>query len=129
METNPVHRAETEAAISRSQYSGSLLFPGTTWVWLGAALLISIGVAFELGLFGFGPYNSSDAWLFFSIGKNVWIMITNLIGPELRELLNVWPLMLVSLGLAILLLTRIRNELEPTTANSLLRKENHADRH
>ncbi len=51
-------------------------FPPQRFRGLAACLLILLGVAFELGMLGFGPYNSSDVWLFSVIGKNVWIALT-----------------------------------------------------
>jgi hypothetical protein len=126
METNPSHRAEQTLGNSQDHHSTRPEI-AAPFAWLAAALLILIGAAFELGMFGFGPYNSSDAWLFSSIGRNLWIMLTNLIVPELREFLNVWPLLLVSLGSAILLVARFWNRFEPATANSPQRRINHAN--
>lgn len=97
-----------------------------TLSWLVASLLILLGVAFELGMLGFGPYNSNDLWMFSAIGRNAWIILSNLTVPELRDIVRVWPLMLVSLGFAILLIVRRWNRYDSIAANSSGRKENHA---
>jgi hypothetical protein len=127
METTPVHRAEKTADDSRRGYSAGSLFPITTFAWLAAALLILLGAAFELGILGVGPYNSSDVWLFSMIGRNAWIMLADLVVPELRELVKVWPLILVSLGSAILLIARRWNRFDSMGAAGAGRKENHAN--
>jgi hypothetical protein len=127
METNQIHRAEQTGANSPSRRSANPSSPMASLSWLVASLLILLGVAFELGMLGFGPYNSSDVWLFFVIGKNVWIALSNLAVPELRDIVRVWPLMLVSLGSAILLIARRWNRYDSIAANGAGRKENHAN--
>jgi hypothetical protein len=126
METNQIHRAEQTEANSPDRRSFNPFFPTATLSWLAACLLILLGVAFELGMLGFGPYNSSDVWLFSVIGKNTWIAFTNLVVPELPDLVRIWPLILVSIGSAILLIARSRSRLNSITAASSRRKENHA---
>jgi hypothetical protein len=106
METNQIHRAEHPPAISQIRRSSNPSSPIATLAWLAACLLILLGVAFELGMLGFGPYNSNNLWMFSAIGRNVWIMLSNLAVPELRDIARMWPLMLVSLGSAILLIAR-----------------------
>ena len=101
-------------------------FPTATIAWLAACLLILLGVAFELGMLGFGPYNPSDAWLFSVIGRNIWIVLADLGIPGLRELVRIWPLMLVSLGSAIMLIAQRWNRANSMAASSG-RKENHAN--
>lgn len=97
-----------------------------TPAWLAAGLLILLGAAFELGILGFGPYNSSDAWLFAVIGKNAWMMLADLVVPELREILKVWPLILVTMGSAILLIAQPWNRIDSAAATSSGGEENHA---
>lgn len=124
METNQIHRAEQPAADSRRRSSTS---PITTFGWLVACLLILLGVAFELGMLGFGPYNSSGVWLYSVLGRNVWIMLTDFVIPQLRELVKTWPLMLVTLGSAILLIARRRNQFDTAVAPSSTMKEHHGN--
>jgi hypothetical protein len=127
METNQIHRAEPKAANSYCRNATNSSVPSATISWIAAGLLILLGVAFELGMLGFGPYNSSDVWLFSVIGKNAWIALTNLALPELREIVRIWPLLLVSLGSAILLIARRWSHFNSTAAASSGRDENHAN--
>jgi hypothetical protein len=99
----------------------------TTFAWLFACLLILLGVVFELGMMGFGPYNSSGVWLFSVIGGNGWIMLADLVVPELRVLAKVWPLVLVSLGSAIILIARHWNYSHMATAAGSVSKENNGN--
>jgi hypothetical protein len=124
METSQIHRAEKTVVGSRPRQSTA---PITTFAWLSACLLILLGAAFELGMLGFGPYNSSGVWLFSVVGKNGWIMLANLAVPELRELAKVWPLMLITIGSAILLVVRRRNHLDLAAASDSMSKENNAN--
>jgi hypothetical protein len=127
MEPNQIHRAEQIAANSDSRNATNSSVPNATISWIAAGLLILLGVAFELGMLGFGPYNSSDVWLFSVIGKNAWIALTNLALPELREIVRIWPMVLVSLGSAILLIARRWSHFNSSTAASSGRNENHAN--
>lgn len=127
METNQILRAELAETNSPIRRLPSRSSPVATLLWLAACLLIFLGVVFELGMLGFGPYNSSDAWLFSVIGKNVWIALTNFAIPELRELVRIWPLILVTLGSAILLIAARWTRLDSMTVTSSGRKENHAN--
>jgi len=78
-------------------------------------------------MLGFGPYNSSDVWLFSVIGKNMWIVLTNLALPELREIVRIWPLVLVSLGSAILLIGRRWSDFNSSAAANSGRNEDDAN--
>jgi hypothetical protein len=126
METNPVHRAEQAEANSAGGESTASSFPVTTFSWLAACLLILLGAAFELGMLGFGPYNSSGVLLLSVVGKNAWTMLADLAFPELSELARIWPLILVILGASILFIAQLRNRIESIAASSG-RKENRAN--
>jgi hypothetical protein len=126
METNQIHRVEQTAVNSHCRNATNSSVPAATISWIAAFLLILLGAAFELGMLGFGPYNSSDVWLFSVIGKNAWIALTNLALPELREIAGIWPLLLVSLGSAILLIAPRWSHFNSSTAASSGRDENHA---
>jgi hypothetical protein len=127
METNQIHRADQTETNSPGRFSTNPSFPAATLSWLSACLLILLGVAFELGMLGFGPYNSTGVWLLTVIGKNAWVMVANLAAPELGGLAKIWPLVLVSLGSAILLIARGWNRFNSIAAKSSGRKENHAN--
>jgi hypothetical protein len=126
METTPVHPAEPAAANSSSRRLTSPPFPSTTFAWLAACLLILLGAAFELGMLGFGPYNSSGVLLFSVVGENAWTMLCNLAFPGLRELVKIWPLILVFLGASILFIAQRSNRSESSVV-SAGRKENRAN--
>ena len=98
-----------------------------TLSWIAACLLILLGVSFELGMLGFGPYNSSHVWIFSVIAKNAWIALANLAFPELPEVGTAWPLMLVILGSAILLSVGRWNRYDSMAVASSGRKDNHAN--
>jgi hypothetical protein len=126
METNPVHRAEPAAANSSDCHSPRPSFPITTFLWLAACLLILLCGAFELGMLGFGPYNSSGVLLLSVVGKNAWTILANLVFPELRELLKIWPLTLVILGASILFIAKRWIQFESSAVSSG-RNENNAN--
>ena len=127
METNQIHRADSTLADLQRICSPRPSFPITTFAWLVACLLILLGVAFELGMLGFGPYNSSGVWLFSVIGRNAWIMLADLVVPQLREVTKAWPLVLVILGSAILLIARRWNRFDMATAAGSVTKENNGN--
>jgi hypothetical protein len=124
METNQFQRTKKTMTGSRHGHSTG---PITTFSWIAACLLILLGVAFELGMLGFGPYNSSGAWLFSVIGKNGWIMLADLAVPELRELAKIWPLMLITVGSAILLVIRRQTHFNFAAASNSMSKENNGN--
>jgi hypothetical protein len=127
METNQFHRAEPSMANSHRRTSTGASSPIANLAWLAACLLILLGLAFELGMLGFGPYNSSDVWLYSVIGRNAWIMLSDLVIPQLRELVKMWPVMLVSLGSAILLIAQRRRRIDAVAAPSSMTKENNGN--
>ena len=126
METNPIHRAEPSAANSTVRQSTRPSFPATIFAWSAACLLVLLGAAFELGMLGFGPYNSSGVLLLSVVGKNLWTTLADLAFPELRELVRIWPLILVVLGASILSIAQRRHQFDSSAA-SVGRKESHAD--
>jgi hypothetical protein len=76
------------------------------WGWVTAGLLLSLGAALQFGELGNGPYQPMNRWLFSMIADAIWRMLTLLDGVMLQYLLQYWPLLLISFGLAILPLTR-----------------------
>jgi hypothetical protein len=80
---------------------------GTTLVLLSASLLIFLGVIFQLGQLGYGHIGPGDFWLFSTVVTSVWnILSMRLDVPAMAELIQFWPLGLVGVGLAILLVKR-----------------------
>jgi hypothetical protein len=73
----------------------------------GAALLILLGIAFQLGELGYGHLRLDNLWLFSMMLADIWnILSVRLNIPSTAEVLRYWPLILVGLGLAILLATQ-----------------------
>jgi hypothetical protein len=128
METNQFHRTEPTVPDSHVRRSLSASSATSTLAVIAACLLILLGVAFELGMLGFGPYNSTDVWVLSLIGKNGWVMLANLAVPQLREMAKIWPLMLVILGSAIFLISRHFNRFDPVASTSSVTKENNGNR-
>ena len=74
---------------------------------VGAAVLILLGVAFQLGELGYGHLRVDNFWLFSMMVGDIWnILSMRLNLPSAAEVLRYWPLILVGLGLAILLATQ-----------------------
>jgi hypothetical protein len=73
----------------------------------GAALLILLGIAFQLGELGYGHLRLDNLWLFSMMIGDIWnILSMRLNLPSAGEVVRYWPLILVGLGLAILLATQ-----------------------
>jgi hypothetical protein len=127
METNQIQRAPQQMASFDFHASAKSPFAITTLAWLIAALLILLGITFEMGMLGFGPYNSNDAWMFAVAGKNAWIMLANLEVPQLIELVRTWPMALVVLGSGILLTAELWRRAHSISAAGFGRKERHGN--
>jgi len=73
----------------------------------GAGLLILVGLVLQLGALGYGHAQPGNLWIASTIVERVWSMLITLLdSPGMQELLTFWPLLLVSMGLAILLVTK-----------------------
>ena len=73
----------------------------------GAALLILLGIAFQLGELGYGHLRLDNLWLFsMMVGDICNILSMRLNLSSAADVLRYWPLILVGLGLAILLATQ-----------------------
>jgi hypothetical protein len=71
----------------------------------GAGLLILAGLVFQLGTLGHVP--PGNVWIVSTIVESIWSMlIPQLDAQEVQELTTFWPLLLISMGLAILFVTR-----------------------
>lgn len=126
METNPIHPGNHSDAGPQLVVSHEPKF-FVPLACLIAVLLIVIGVAFELGMLGFGPYNPSDVWLFSVLAKNVWTAMVDVAGPQMLNFLSAWPIVLVSLGSAILIVARRRNRTESISSSGSQGRTRHAN--
>jgi len=84
-------------------FGGSLSATSITMVIAG--LLILLGIVFQLGEFGYGHISAQNLWLVSVVTQSVWNLIH---GTGFDEVTRWWPLVLVSMGFAILMLRRGR---------------------
>ncbi|HKM83729.1 MAG TPA: hypothetical protein VJY15_22565 [Candidatus Acidoferrum sp.] len=100
--------AANENMINSNRHSPSvLLVPGRIFMMGGAGLLILVGLVLQLGALGYGHAQPGNLWIASTIVERVWSMLITLLdSPGMQELLTFWPLLLVSMGLAILLVTK-----------------------
>ena len=84
----------------------------------GAGLLILVGLVLQLGTLGYGHVQPGNIWIASTFAGSVWSMlITQLDSPGVQALAAFWPLLLTSMGLAILLVTR-RETIQPVLSRS-----------
>jgi hypothetical protein len=77
---------------------------------LPAAALIFLGSVFQLGMLGYGQFNPRDLWPAMMIVESAWnLLVLHFNAPELGNLFQFWPLLLVAAGLAILMALRPGN--------------------
>lgn len=83
---------------------------GKKFTTLGAGLLILVGLVFQLGALGYGHVQTGNIWIVSTILESVWrMLIAQKVATEVQGLMAFWPLALISMGLAILLVTRREN--------------------
>jgi hypothetical protein len=83
-------------------------FSATAVTMLIAGLLILLGIVFQLGELGYGHIN--NLWFVSVMTESAWNLASmHGNGPAFDEMLRWWPLALVSVGIAILMLHRGRN--------------------
>lgn len=71
---------------------------------LGAILLILLGIVFQLSELGYGHLRPENFWLFPMVATSVWnLFALHFNAPGARELLSLWPLLLICIGMAALL--------------------------
>jgi hypothetical protein len=74
---------------------------------IGAILLILLGIVLQLDMFGYGHFNADSYWFISVIAGAVWDTIAVRMGmPALNVLIRLWPLLIVTSGLMILLSVR-----------------------
>jgi hypothetical protein len=77
---------------------------------LPAAALIFLGSVFQLGMLGYGHLNPRDLWPALMIVESAWnLLAVHFNVPQLGDLFQFWPLLLVGSGLAILLALKPAN--------------------
>lgn len=70
---------------------------------LPAAALIFLGSMFQLGMLGYGQLNPRDLWPAMMIVQSAWnLLAVHFSVPELANIFQFWPLLLVIGGLGIL---------------------------
>ncbi len=82
----------------------------STATLLGAGLLILLGTVLQLGVLGYDHVRAANLWPFSVIVESAWnVLAMHANGPALDAVLRFWPLVLVSAGLAILMLRSERS--------------------
>ena len=80
---------------------------GRIFIMGGAGLLILVGLVLQLGALGYGHAQPGNIWIASTIVERVWGMLIALLdSPGVQALATFWPLLLISMGLAILLVTK-----------------------
>jgi hypothetical protein len=91
----------------------------------GAGLLILAGLVLQLGALGYGHVQPSNVWIASTVAQGVWSMlILQLDAGGVHAAATYWPLFLISMGLAILLLTR--RETAPSVPSRSQGRQTHA---
>jgi hypothetical protein len=85
-------------------------FSANSVTMLIASVLILLGIVFQLGELGYGHINAHNLWFVSVMTESAWNLVSmHGNGPALDEILQWWPLALVSVGMAILMLRRGRS--------------------
>jgi hypothetical protein len=93
-----------ERAMANGQRAWTNLFASRVAV-VGAGLLILLGTVFQLGELGYGHIKADNWWLVSTTTQAVWSLVAfDVHGPALGQVVQFWPLILVSVGLGILML-------------------------
>jgi hypothetical protein len=102
------HMAGNESMTNANPQSPSALaVSGRVFIMGGAGLLILVGLVLQLGALGYGHVQPGNIWIASTVAGSVWSMlIAQLDSPGVQALATFWPLLLVGMGLALLLVTR-----------------------
>jgi len=91
---------------------------GRTLIIGGSGFLILFGLVLQLGALGYGHAQPGNIWIASTIVERVWGMLIALLdSPGMQALATYWPLLLISMGLAVLLVTK-REECQPALSSS-----------
>jgi hypothetical protein len=100
----------SSAAVRRSPVTtmaATNAISGSAFLMAGSALLIMVGLVFQVGEIGFGHFRVDNLWLVSVVASDLWNLFAARVGaPSLAEVLRYWPLILVGLGLSIMLATQ-----------------------
>ena len=100
------------------QTTSALPILGRTLIIGASGLLILVGLVLQLGALGYGHAQAGNIWIASTIVGSAWSMlITRLDSPALQGFATFWPLLLISMGLAALLVTK-REESQPALSSS-----------
>ena len=89
------------------QAASALPIPGRALIMGGSGLLILVGLVLQLGALGYGHAQPGNVWIASTIVGSAWSMlITQVDSPAVQQLATFWPLLLISMGLAVLLVTK-----------------------
>jgi len=78
--------------------------PGAAIVAAGAGTLILLGIVLQMSELGYGHWGAGCVWLFSVLASGIWnILVLQMNLPWVQELLRFWPLALVGMGMAVLL--------------------------
>ncbi len=80
---------------------------GSAFLMVGSALLVMIGLVFQVGEIGVGHFRMDNLWLVSVLASDLWNLLAARVGgPSFAEVLRYWPLILVGLGFSIMLATQ-----------------------
>ncbi len=95
---------------AKPQFVSGRLTLRATLLLLPAAALIFLGSMFQLGMLGYGQLNPRDLWPAVMLVESAWnLLVFNFNAPQLGDLFQFWPLLLVGAGLAILMALKPAN--------------------
>jgi hypothetical protein len=88
---------------------------GSSFLWIASALMILVGVIFQVGELGLSHIRLDNLWQISVVASDLWnLLATRVGGPTVTQVLRYWPLLLVGLGFSIMLATQ-ENRLKRTT--------------
>jgi len=74
---------------------------------LVAALLILLGIVFQLSELGYGHIRPENFWLFSMIASSAWnVAAAHINAPGAHEILAYWPVVLIGVGVSALLVAK-----------------------
>jgi hypothetical protein len=80
---------------------------GSVAISAAATVLILVGLVFQVSELGYAHVRPDNVWLFSVLASNIWnILSLHMNTAAIHDFLRFWPLLLVSLGFAIMLATR-----------------------
>ena len=72
-----------------------------------ATVIILVGLVFQVSELGYAHVRPDNVWLFSVLASNIWnILSLRMNTSAIQDSLRFWPLLLVSLGFAIMLAAR-----------------------